>query len=747
MNGLHSRWIVLSLAMFCAATCLVAARSIDSASVVHASAEDHLLAALEDTSPIARAAFKSSRQDAVLKGKIVDGSGTGRSITFHLRQIVEPLQQQGSTAGAISDPLFGRTVVTSEDGSFEVHGLPKGWRGWIVAPSFGEFTSASWTGMSVKFPTPILPLSLPTADIRMTFRTFPMIRGRVASASGIGDERFGFELRAGTATGGTLSINNGGFGGDTGFQWSLGPIPLVSVSIIIWSRETRGRAKYFHFEGPIERDLDLGDVVLLPARKVSVSVVDSSGKAIPEAVITHSGTVVMSFDDQPHKERRHTDPKSFEIRGGQCTITIQAEGYQRRTLVVPESAPDTIVVPLQRCTLLTARVTTSDGSAPSCIKVRVRAVDGKNALSAAIDQVPISDEYVTCVEEGFLTKFSDKGIIRFCGLPAQRPLSLEVYESDGVRLSTMPVTLNEGEWRDVVCRIDAAERRITGVVRDRQGAPIDEAEVEFNGMTARNGRHGRFEIAGVFVRVGTLKVVRPGYLTLVREGFTFPVDGPDVEIVLDRGKPLMVHVVDTDGKSFVLGRNVDWEPPVVWVEVPSRNGEIFRPRSRYYYRKPPSDLPALPPPGSYIFDGLPEGPIVIKWFDAARHVHERSHDTRDPEVSVQVPLHGALRVAIGVALSDAHEYRVKVRMQGAAEACVQVSNIVEGFLSSSSRIWDDQDCDAAQLIPGAYEVLLERRDRFETDAGAIERWTPISKPAEVRVNAGARAHLLLERLD
>lgn len=688
--------------------------------------------------PTSKDSVASSNGETVLRGRVTDESGMPLAISFLLQPAIDRFEFKKWGTRTEDDFDATQVVTTADDGTFEVRGLPSPWRGWIGIGAYAEFTSASWIGSAIAFPTAMIPLSLPAAELRMTVRRFPMLCARVLPASDT-EQYSGWALSARTTGGGDISIIRGSVAVGKDFQYPAGPIPLSSVSIDFWSGKNEQTAKHFDIDGPIVRNVDLGEVTLHPARRVAIRVVEASGSPITDAVITLPGPLGATSPPRTAKVDAQGSA-SFKLRGGQCTLFIQANGYRRKAVIVPESAPDPIVVTLDRCTSLTARVKMSNGQPPSSIVLRVRADDGKKPLSSADDQIPISDDNNTWDEEGSVAKHSSAGIVRFCGLPPHRRLVLEVHQRDVARLFTMPIMLNDGEWRDVTCELAHVERNVTGFVRTIDGAPLEDAIVEFNGWSRVTHADGRFTIEGSLVRTGTLEILRSGYVPLRREDFVFPDDGADIEFRLDRESPLMVHVADAVGHPFVLPQYIAGDDPAVWVEIPSKRGAVHRPRPRRRWGRP-SELDLRP--DVYVFDGLPDGDVIIKWMDAARRTYEHRNVAKKPEIHVAVPLHGELLIAIGVALSEGHEYRVVLRPSEAPERSIVQSNIFPGPFGPK-RSWYDRTCEFEQLTEGSYTAALERRDEFSSESGTITHWTEVSKPTSVRVRAGALASLLLE---
>ena len=94
----------------------------------------------------------------------------------------------------------------------------------------------------------------------------------------------------------------------------------------------------------------------------------------------------------------------------------------------------------------------------------------------------------------------------------------------------------------------------------------------------------------------------------------------------------------------------------------------------------------------------------------------------------------------GQSLSEAHDYRIALRPSDPPGTSILRNNYIQtGF--GPQRIWRDQTYEIDALVANVYEIVVERRDELPS---SITRWTPVSKPAKVRVIAGAQALMRLE---
>lgn len=695
-------------------------------------------------------ARESCNRTATLWGRMTESSGRARSIRFELYADVNAPNDCAVNARPKYAFDSRKTYRTADDGSFTVRGLPSDWRGWIKIVDFGvDIVGARLMGRPTTFPTVFLPVTVAASGIEITLRRHPILRAEPRPASPE-DPANGWSLVLRTIYGGEQTINRGGSAIGRPFQFSLGPIPFDSISLDFYSFRAKvsgeRAARHFEIDGPHVGDIDLGTVDLLPARRIGLRIVDSKGRAVPTAAVSRPEPLdsigaprVIAVDGKGRC--------SFFARGGECTAFVEAEGFRRRAVLIPEQNPESIDVPLEETTLLTVKVVTSDGSIPSFINVRLRAVDDGEPLSEKVEQVRDSrDDVSMWEEEGFISKVSKSGVIPFCGLPAHRPLVLEVVEPWGLPLVSAPITLIERERREVVFRLEMPEKTVTGIVRDESGAPIEHAVVTLNGKESDHptDARGGFEIVGTFIRHGRLEVERSGYIPIVVDGFVFPDDGSKVEITLERGRPLTVHVVDGDGRPYRPAWYLLDDASPVTVEAPADSGRIrYPPPLRRYGRPSDSD----PVPETYEFRGLPEGEVVIRWRDALGRVSELRHDVKEPVVTVKCPRHGALKVGIGPPLSMAHEYRVALRPIDSAVATIFRSSLRERVFFSRDWDWLGEVCVFEALVAGTYEAALERRDEIPNGKQTISSWREVSKRSIVRIEAGEEKLVVLENFD
>lgn len=190
----------------------------------------------------------------------------------------------------------------------------------------------------------------------------------------------------------------------------------------------------------------LGDVVLHPARQVSVSVRDQAGRAVGGAKIVARGSSFTTTDGKGSALLRDLPP-------GEIALQISADGFVAATATIPKAERELAVTLARGAAVKAALLRQSDGQAPQVARVRVTN-NGRQTLRTVH------------LSEGFLLSGLRGGTAR---------LSIQ---SDGAQpYDTGTLQLVEGEVLDLGVVTLATGFAIRGTIVDDRAAPIGGARI------------------------------------------------------------------------------------------------------------------------------------------------------------------------------------------------------------------------------------------------------------------------------
>lgn len=378
----------------------------------------------------------------------------------------------------------------------------------------------------------------------------------------------------------------------------------VTIAATSASRRLRGR---FVFEGVAALGApDVGDLVLVAGRALTLRVVDEKGRPVEgamarpiadgvdadEARSTHGpvdewigATLPTRADGVTHFDALLPD---------ETRVEVVALGHAEIVVDVPPPPADAMTVVLQRGARLDVHFTgvhTPDGidllvstDGPLC-EGGDASHPMRGALGAAVS-MRSEFQWQAGTDGPALQRttahFPAARRVVVDDLAPDTPLEVSAVSASGEMLwGPVEVVLAPGEWHRLDVEVREAGRRLEGRVVDGAGAPVAFASVDVVGNPLssaqdRTDEKGRFVLDGLRAPVVTLAVEGVGFVPLRVEQ---PVADTPVEIVVERGRSVDVRVVDAVGRTLVPGARV-------FANMPGRvvHGEAVGPRAGPLYR-------------------------------------------------------------------------------------------------------------------------------------------------------------------
>ncbi len=669
----------------------------------------------------------------------------------------------------------------------------------LRGPSGTEPSSAEAPRYTVTAPaevaTPIALAEPPssTSDAPPT-KSAPTLRGRVVSGAGAGAGAGGHGGGGagagapvpGALIDGFLAVKSNrrklALACDGGGRFEIPLLPrelaLKASELVFTHPEGLGRSLRKISAEDVEAGGDLGDIELLPARRVHVLALDVGWKPVPGALAVAGDDTGVRSGLTDKQGRAMLPCVLLETP----SISVWAHRFFGAVVILPaadvvidEQHP--LVVVLERCPSLDIVVTDAAGAPqPELLAV----LNAQQELFANLDTadlhagirafapVPMLEEVgaahlgATTWKSGFTDgaptvsgslnfDLDAGGRASISDLLPGVPFTLSVEDRTGsVAWGPEPLTLQPGEAREVRAVLAHAAVDLVVRVTDPQGTPLDHASVEVvwagkdSSSTPSTNAKGLVTLRRVYADTITLVVDKPGYVSRRLEGVVVTRGGQPFEVVLEPGavvhvlvhdaygRPVQVETVramlggarvgqadlDTSGTAAEAADGVAADQAVAGVRpLQSARGVAQS---------------ALEPPlpvdrSRWLLMDLPRDELVIEALLGGRSISQ-PHDSRVPDAVLIVPSVGALRVSFAFALDQSLHHVLEVRPSDASTGAT-LSQLLSPWERSVGEVL------LPTLFPGDYEVTLSKWEPTAVSA--------CSRTAHVHVAEGATASVEL----
>lgn len=635
--------------------------------------------------------------------------------------VLEALPQTMRTGGRVEGSTF-------LEGRFEFDGLDPAWKGalyvdrmhWLLEASQGSVRSDGAPG---NFETGVL-LPSPVEGLDLTILDLPVISGRILSADGSAGV-------PGALVGGVIHITGNDMStsaradAEGRFRIPVDPINhletdawlerheiagVTGFSVDATSSEGTGRVQRdFAREGP-RWPWNLGDIPLARTRALDFVVRSSSGEPIAGAVGRVPHMPVSKSTDAAG--RGHADGLPLDAN----EWIVSAPGCAVSRAPIPSDPSETLQVVLARTNELVVRLRAERG--PQSREVALE-IAGETPLfdrgSGKEDWFPDPVQTATGTSEtqsgsvfgpkGGATRFRPDadGRVVIRSLVPGRAFTIRVRGTAGKLLHEEPaVGLGPGEKRTVEIALSVEGRNFSGRVVDVDGKSISDAHVLLSGggrgIGAPSNSRGEFLLEGLGVGPFQLVVSKPGYATLIEDEYELPASVEPVEFRLEAGRQVRVRVVDAEGAPV---KNCS-------VGITEGNGQYARSRSL--------DV------GVFEFPDLPARTLTF-YASIGGGRYPKEHSTQDPELTIVVPIQGAIEIGLPESAKIDPRY---VRL------------VLDPGHGGTSLEFDWTESHATRLsfgavLPGAYEARLEQWSMSEGSTEGI--WSRIGAAREIVVRA------------
>lgn len=590
-------------------------------------------------------------------------------------------------------------TATDETGAFEFFNLPSVWTGELDIP--GVYTIVDRLAFDVDGQhddsnTIRLPAPHPTLAIKLG--ELPAIKGRILSHG----TREGLQgsliakFQMATESGSTQS-----WADPSGRFRVLLDRDTVHVTLAIADARFLG-TRTIEVQGPFDQGRNLGDIEIDSVHQIAFRVRDTSGHPIAGAVgeISETWSESEPTDDEG-KSVISTDQGKRELRVGKL-------GYATTAVPVPEDSTAPLDVELRPGNQLVIAVRLADGSIPGAGHpspcVHLSSTDALFAgphdmLDALLRRTGVSESF----EEGKGAEGSniafvpdEHGRVVVAGF---RPGAEVLVQLRGPMLDELLdesfVVMNAAGTKTITLHPQVMPQQFVGVVRTRNGDPIDGASVSMWVKESRNpgretasGAEGRFEIGAIFASSVHVLIEKEGFVPLRQHDVPVPLNGAQHDFILIPSHDVTIVLVDESGRRVV-------EEAEVVVRI-SGAPEDEQPGA-------PEDLGD----GSYVARGLPPGPIEITASVGVCHVGIQ-HDSRTHTARLVIPSEGGAELHWRRDRPDPARCRVRVESVPAGAM---------GFVGEVPAEVTDHYIEA-KLPPGTYWAAVEGFD--ETDSKWIE---------------------------
>jgi len=577
---------------------------------------------------------------------------------------------------------FQASCATDSHGTFAFAGLSVDWSGEIVLPPGYTLAHEFRAGFGERR----VPLDEPTMGLLLDIERLPRLVGRVVDAATrvpVADEFVTCYLT--WSDGGSMASAQR-TGPDGRFEVVLRESRFRSVLIDVVASAGQARLELTREE--VGDDLDVGDVELTRGSTLAVRTLDPTGAPIAGAVAQVKG-----------RRRRPSARTDADGRGvlddlgdDAQTLIVVASGFQVTEALIPRPLPHELEIVLRPANRLTVTVKGPAGSPVPGISIEIgcgavelfpgQGWQPRTALGSAAGSWLTSIHNMDgTVRSRFMT--NDEGTLVLEGLVSGQPLSLAVLDPLGVVVhQTQIAPLGSEERREVDLILSDAGRALAGVVRDDEGNPL--AGVAIYLMAGRDaasdwtGDDGRFRFRSLHAPRVSVLAEKEGYAKAIRDDYDLARDGSELELVLVRGRRVLVEVVDVHGNPVEGGQVTAVRPGQAGSWQSRANGT-----------------------GLLRLDDVPPE-ILALTLELAGRRYELDHDARIATARFEVPVHGRLNVAWKLA-PDQAVVRTYVVVRSSDPALVPLQEPL-GATEGSHTF--------PSVLPGTYEVALTRSERL-----------------------------------
>lgn len=644
----------------------------------------------------------------------VNGRAPSTSIRLALRSAAPPfgeLEVPEELRKRLASTALGRSE-SDPNGNFEFRGLSPDWSGTLII--WGEYGLARATPNSG--PRRELALERPRTDLRIDLERLTRIVGRFETSSGEAVRTTEMPLvTIVSSQGRARSVSHATINEQGRFAHVVGQADFDSVDVLLECDLGRGArtAQLSELTPTPDGDLDLGVIVLTPQSDLRVRAM-SAGAPVVGAKARIKGGLKWSEGDAEGR---------IAVRSaatGPVTLRLIAPDFWALDVPVHLPAAEELVVELSPANVLTITVRDSSGAPLPEAKVVFEArgaalfseSDTMNPDAAIIGvrrgQERSSGSTVGESFEGELEVIADdKGVVELQGLTTKGTLSVKVVDALRQALVSTPLApFGTSERRELELKLPGALKALRGRVLDPDGGLVAGAEVSASVGTSesaqtRTDSAGRFSLESLSADELELKVEAPHFAPHILPRVALRDAATELEIRLERGRVIVVEIVDESGAPLTAAR--------VRASTPDD--------AHQWYAGPQS-------PGRYQFRPLPTEPLKI-----TANVHSRDHkrEIGDHEESVRfvLPAPGQLTVRLAASVEVAQRKPfVRLRsLDGAA-------NDNKWFSTQEPR----GPLDFGALAPGEYELI--RAYIGSSELGDAPGLHEVQPPLRVTIRAG-----------
>jgi hypothetical protein len=578
------------------------------------------------------------------------------------------------------------SVRSDASGRFEFRDLPAQWIGTLDFS--GDFR---WESGGP------LPIDDVSREVVVRLRSAPMIRGRVVLPDSSEGAANAFGYYAADCEGGGWASADFYADADGRFQLRMpckgvtkfdGTVALAGV----------GRAAVALLDVP-QGGIDVGDVVLEPARDIYFVTHDRDGRPI-------AGAIASTFDEKPMVSGPSDGAGLGSLTAVPMTtdlIRVVALGFRSvmRGVNSGEATPSApLDIPMESIGHLEFAIEQRDGTPAPDVYVRltcrgappfISGEDGDGSHPIHIDLgAPQPGVRRTRPAEGkgeaeYEMRYAagSNGRLRIPGINPLARLVARIEDMTGAVLAERdvdPALVGSG----TPCRIrfDGAPRTLELVVLDTEGAPIRAAKVRANFEGAVLGEtlsDGLVQIAPIYARKVDLRVEAPSYSTAQLGEVSLTRDIERREVVLTHGRTVQVEVVDSVG-TVIAADGVD---------------------AKYEGRRVGKVSPC-PVERCFRIDDLPPDRIELSAFvSGVRFTKE--HDAREELAVFEVPAYGSVLVEFSEPLSQRSRFVVVLAPEPGADGAASNNAEIMRLLPNGSPA---TSFEVATVFPGSYTVQV-----------------------------------------
>ncbi len=665
----------------------------------------------ETREPIARSTSSPPAEQTAQSGGIhgmvlVDGAPPGRAI---LLKLCEP--NGGRYRGPGRGPGAGTEttgVLATLDGQFAFVGVPDGWRGGLEVPPRYRFTQA----LAVDGDVQRASVKSPSTELVFYLEQQPGIHGRLVSAldgQPIPDGLLQVQFDAGKYQTGVNTQAEP----DGTFFFACAQHPL---SLRIDAQSLSGLSKSFEFGAEqIPDDLDLGDLALPVGAPLHLRVVDPELAPIQGALVRLSKQGLETEVSTDAAGEALLQPLPPEP----APVEVIATGFD--VAMLQSNAPgNPVEVVLQPTNQLTVRVLDMSGRPLSGVSVRIASEGDLFKHDRAMLHPLLAPKGKRRMSEGVsgggnlcIYATDESGTLVLQALRPDQPLTVDVVDGllHAAHSERIP-PLGAQEQRELTIKLQQGLFDLDVLVGDSAGSPIPNASVWLTlgeaGTMSQTGSDGRSHFNGLFAGEAALRVTHPEFVGIELTGLSVSSATGTLSVALDRGRTLLVRVLDAQRKS-----------------VASVSLGVFRPDGTRVQSNEQGD-------GDFsLLKGLPQTALEVRAWLAGRE-YSVSIGANQDDVELIVPVHGRLEVDVqGVAVEERKDLGVHLISADAATP----DQWIYPLSRSSSRATFEA------VLPGSYAIALCRPQT----RGSIDDWVyvDVGAPVNVQVAAGATASAAL----